>query len=163
MQKQLKSLNCHLCLVVLFHFLERCILFGVTGRVGEWRVYPWKNVSCCCFQITLFGESAGSVCVGFHVLSPGSNVLFKRAVMQSGAPTAHWTTVSLSEAWNRSVRPDQTYFCHVLNSLKSTDLSMLILVTFLYWFCFTSVVPLIPLIASCYRDWIRSLGLEGHC
>lgn len=125
-------------------------------------------MSCCCFQITLFGESAGSVCVGFHVLSPGSNVLFKRAVMQSGAPTAHWTTVSLSEAWNRSVSPDQTYFCHVLNSQQSTDLSMFILITFLYWFCWTSVVTLILLSIMLQRlnqvtgirrtllDWFRS-------
>lgn len=143
----LTLLNCQLCPVVLFHFLEHFILFGVTGRVDKWANGGY--VSCCCLQITLFGESAGSVCVGFHVLSPGSNVLFKRAVMQSGAPTAHWTTVSLSEAWNRSVRPGQAYFCHVLNSLKSTDLSMFILVTFLKWFYWTSVVSLIPLIASC--------------
>uniref|UniRef100_H2RUL5 Cholinesterase n=1 Tax=Takifugu rubripes TaxID=31033 RepID=H2RUL5_TAKRU len=55
-------------------------------------------------SITLFGESAGSACVGFHVLSPGSNVLFQRAVMQSGVPTSPWATLSLEETWRRAIK-----------------------------------------------------------
>ncbi|KAL8564528.1 hypothetical protein ACOMHN_003286 [Nucella lapillus] len=37
-------------------------------------------------RITLFGESAGSMSVGFHLVMPQSKGLFKRAIMQSGAP-----------------------------------------------------------------------------
>nr|XP_046245260.1 acetylcholinesterase-like [Scatophagus argus] len=53
-------------------------------------------------KVTLFGESAGSASVGFHLLSPGSHGLFKRAVMQSGSPNAPWATVSQAAAWSRS-------------------------------------------------------------
>ena len=35
--------------------------------------------------VTIFGESAGSMSVGAHVLSPQSRGLFKRGIMQSGS------------------------------------------------------------------------------
>lgn len=37
-------------------------------------------------QVTLFGESAGGHSVGLHMISPGSQPLFRRAIMQSGVP-----------------------------------------------------------------------------
>ena len=37
-------------------------------------------------SITLFGESAGSISVGFHLISKQSIGLFNRAILQSGAP-----------------------------------------------------------------------------
>ncbi|UYV67758.1 ACHE [Cordylochernes scorpioides] len=37
-------------------------------------------------MVTLFGESAGGICVGFHLTSPFSKGLFKRAIIQSGVP-----------------------------------------------------------------------------
>lgn len=37
-------------------------------------------------QVTLFGESAGGHSVGLHMISPGSQHLFKRAILQSGVP-----------------------------------------------------------------------------
>jgi carboxylesterase type B len=37
-------------------------------------------------SITLFGESAGSISIGIHLVSPLSQTLFKRAIMQSGSP-----------------------------------------------------------------------------
>ena len=52
-------------------------------------------------QVTLFGESAGSASVGFHLLSRGSHGLFHRAVMQSGSPNAPWASISTAEAWRR--------------------------------------------------------------
>ncbi|XP_074497801.1 acetylcholinesterase-like [Sebastes fasciatus] len=55
-------------------------------------------------KVTLFGESAGSASVGLHLLSPGSQDLFQRAVMQSGAPNAPWATISQDEAWRRSMK-----------------------------------------------------------
>ncbi|KAI5639508.1 carboxylesterase family domain-containing protein [Phthorimaea operculella] len=42
-------------------------------------------------NITIFGESAGGACVSFHLVSPMSRGLFKRAIVQSGAATNHWT------------------------------------------------------------------------
>ena len=35
-------------------------------------------------NVTIFGESAGAMSVGFHVLSPMSRGLFHRAISQSG-------------------------------------------------------------------------------
>lgn len=37
-------------------------------------------------QVTLFGESAGGHSVGLHMISPKSQQLFKRAILQSGVP-----------------------------------------------------------------------------
>ncbi|CAG2163237.1 unnamed protein product [Oppiella nova] len=37
-------------------------------------------------KVTLFGESAGSISVGIHLLSPESSNLFQRAILQSGSP-----------------------------------------------------------------------------
>nr|XP_006825277.1 PREDICTED: acetylcholinesterase-like [Saccoglossus kowalevskii] len=37
-------------------------------------------------QVTLFGASAGAASVGYHILSPSSRRLFKRAILQSGSP-----------------------------------------------------------------------------
>ena len=37
-------------------------------------------------KITIMGQDAGSASVGYHILTPRSTGLFKRAVMQSGSP-----------------------------------------------------------------------------
>lgn len=49
-------------------------------------------------RITLFGESAGAVSVSLHLLSPLSQNLFQRAIMQSGAATAPWAVIKRDEA-----------------------------------------------------------------
>ncbi|XP_042858614.1 putative inactive carboxylesterase 4 isoform X2 [Penaeus japonicus] len=41
-------------------------------------------------KVTIFGESAGGASVHFHVLSPMSSGLFKRAIMQSGTTLCPW-------------------------------------------------------------------------
>lgn len=41
-------------------------------------------------NITIFGESAGSASVSFHLVSPMSKGLFKRAITQSGTLTSWW-------------------------------------------------------------------------
>ncbi|XP_013141552.1 PREDICTED: esterase B1-like [Papilio polytes] len=43
-------------------------------------------------NVTIFGESAGGASVLFHLLSPMSKGLFKRAIPQSGLAIAHWAT-----------------------------------------------------------------------
>ena len=37
-------------------------------------------------SVTIFGESAGSISVGIHLLSPLNGKLFRRAILQSGSP-----------------------------------------------------------------------------
>ncbi|CAH2084440.1 unnamed protein product [Euphydryas editha] len=41
-------------------------------------------------KITIFGESVGGVSVSFHLVSPMSKGLFKRAISQSGTITSKW-------------------------------------------------------------------------
>ncbi|XP_077467543.1 cholinesterase-like [Stigmatopora argus] len=78
-------------------------------------------------QVTIFGESAGSASVGFHLLSPGSHDLFQRAVMQSGSPNAPWATVSKAVANERSMRLARLIGCptsspaHLDICLQKTD------------------------------------------
>lgn len=54
-------------------------------------------------SVTLFGESAGSVSVSLHLLSPLSHGKFKRAILQSGTANMPWATLSQSEAKRRSL------------------------------------------------------------
>jgi len=45
-------------------------------------------------SVTLFGESAGSVSVSLHLLSPLSHGKFHRAILQSGSANMPWATLS---------------------------------------------------------------------
>ncbi|KAL3848211.1 hypothetical protein ACJMK2_019084 [Sinanodonta woodiana] len=53
-------------------------------------------------NVTLFGESAGAVSVGMHLLSPKSRSKFNRAILQSGAPHAAWAVIPEKEAKRRA-------------------------------------------------------------
>ncbi len=54
-------------------------------------------------NVTLFGESAGSVSVSIHLLSPLSRSKFSRAIMQSGTANMPWATVTMDEGKRRSL------------------------------------------------------------
>jgi len=53
-------------------------------------------------KITIFGESAGSVSVSLHLLSPLSAPFFKNAIMQSGSSLAKWATLDNTIALERN-------------------------------------------------------------
>ncbi|KAI2801626.1 hypothetical protein BLOT_009440 [Blomia tropicalis] len=44
-------------------------------------------------KITIFGESAGSMSIGAHIISPLTKGLYQRAIMQSGSPTNDYLIV----------------------------------------------------------------------
>ncbi|KAL4709498.1 hypothetical protein ACJJTC_007229 [Scirpophaga incertulas] len=44
-------------------------------------------------KVTIFGESAGGACVGYHLISPMSKGLFKRAICQSGCSLNFWSKI----------------------------------------------------------------------
>jgi len=56
-------------------------------------------------QLTLFGESAGSMSVGAHVLSPLSANQFQRAILQSGASNS----ISITIPRNISTQSSKTF------------------------------------------------------
>lgn len=77
--------------------------------------------------VTIFGESAGAVSVGFHLMSPLSMNYFSRAILQSASPTADWAVQSESQATVRAQRLASTLGCPVSSiagmvaCLKSAD------------------------------------------
>ena len=54
-------------------------------------------------NVTLFGESAGGVSVGLHLLSDFSKHKFQQAILQSGCPLNPWAVSSFQESRNRSL------------------------------------------------------------
>ncbi|XP_053597539.1 esterase FE4-like [Microplitis demolitor] len=48
------------------------------------------NFGGCPDRVTIFGTSSGGASVQYHIISPMSQGLFKRAIMQSGSATSPW-------------------------------------------------------------------------
>ena len=55
-------------------------------------------------KVTIFGESAGAVSVGYHLQSRLSAPLFTRAIMQSGTSMCHWGHITNEEARERTMK-----------------------------------------------------------
>ncbi|ELT99434.1 hypothetical protein CAPTEDRAFT_157584 [Capitella teleta] len=74
-------------------------------------------------QITLFGESAGSASVGYHLLSESSADLFQRAIMQSASPDSFWSFMTAEKAESRSAKLFANIGCandeNILDCLQS--------------------------------------------
>ena len=79
---------------------------GVSGNQGlldQRRVMQWVAANIAPFggdpgNLTMFGESAGAFDVCFHMVSPGSQGLFDRALSESGGCTTSLTSRSEAEA-----------------------------------------------------------------
>ncbi|KAH6929536.1 hypothetical protein HPB50_002618 [Hyalomma asiaticum] len=64
---------------------------GNMGMYDQILALDWIQKNIAMFggdpsRVTLFGQSAGSVSIGYHLLSPLTRGLFKRVIMQSGTP-----------------------------------------------------------------------------
>ncbi|EEC15511.1 acetylcholinesterase, putative, partial [Ixodes scapularis] len=79
--------------VGIFGFLSTKI-DGITGNQGmhdQVLALRWIKENIVYFGgnadlVTVFGQSAGAISVGYHLVSPLSKGLFKRAIMESGSP-----------------------------------------------------------------------------
>ncbi|XP_054833288.1 cholinesterase-like [Eublepharis macularius] len=89
------------------------------GNVGLWDqqlALRWVRENAAAFggdptRITISGQSAGGAAAGYHLLSPGSQPLFDRAVLQSGTAIAPWAWVSPEEAKKRALALAQQMGC----------------------------------------------------
>ncbi|XP_046368276.2 acetylcholinesterase-like isoform X1 [Haliotis rufescens] len=74
-----------------FGYLGPDTIPGNMGLMDQRMALKWVNDNIARFggdvnRITIFGESAGAVSVGLHLLSPLSRDLFKYGVLESGSP-----------------------------------------------------------------------------
>ncbi len=73
-------------------------------------------------NVTLFGESAGSVSVSMHLLSSLSHSKFQRAIMQSGTANMPWGTNTMEEGKRRSLQLAFEY----LNCPETDDMNAVV-------------------------------------
>lgn len=76
---------------------------GNAGLYDQIMALKWIKENAAAFggdphQVTIFGESAGGMSVGALILSPLTNGLFKRAILQSGAPNSYLGSESKAQA-----------------------------------------------------------------
>ncbi|OAF69668.1 hypothetical protein A3Q56_02597, partial [Intoshia linei] len=102
---------------------------GNVGMLDQLMALQWINDNIKVFggdpnNITLMGESAGSVSVSLHLLSPLSQHLFNRAILQSGTANMNWATLSQQEAKQRTMElAINKIKCHKTNNLNNNTLS----------------------------------------
>ncbi|CAG7821887.1 unnamed protein product [Allacma fusca] len=76
-------------------------------------------------RVTLMGQSAGSACVHFHILSPLSRGLFSAAIMQSGTALAPWAfqrkPLSLAKELSKQLNGPTDDTLSILDFFKSLD------------------------------------------
>ena len=94
----------------------------VPGNVGlrdQVMALEWVNANIEYFggnpnSVTIFGESAGSLSVALHLLSPLSNGLFQRAIIQSGP--------ALNPVWAPISQKNALQYAHLLAKELNCDL-----------------------------------------
>ena len=106
-----------------FLYLDPQEVNGNAGFYDQILALQWVQQNIASFggdpgSVTIFGESAGSNSVAYHILSPASKGLFQRAIMESGtAIDPAWPVLRLDQAERQGK--------YVLNELNCGDLTCL--------------------------------------
>lgn len=99
---------------------------GNQGMLDQYLALKWIHNNIQYFggdssKITIFGESAGSVSVSLHLLSPLSSNLFRNAIMESGTALADWALLSYEDAIERNSGILQHIGCNVTNVTEAIE------------------------------------------
>ncbi|GBM73330.1 Acetylcholinesterase [Araneus ventricosus] len=91
-----------------FLYFDRPDVPGNAGMFDQLMALEWIRDNIVHFggnphNVTLFGESAGAVSVGLHLLSPLSRHLFSQAILQSGSATSPWGVMDRKENMKRGL------------------------------------------------------------
>ena len=76
---------------------------GNVGLLDQQLALDWIHKHIVAFggdpkRVTIFGVSAGAASVGYHLLSPGSDNLFRSAILQSAASLSPWALIEPEQA-----------------------------------------------------------------
>lgn len=117
-----------------FLSMENSDLPGNNGLRDQLLLLEWIQENAAVFGgdrhlITLFGNSAGSASVAFHMMNPTSSKLFQRAIMQSGNPLCLWSMDHLGMNARNTLELGESLGCFMTNNdttefvkcLKSRD------------------------------------------
>ncbi|CAF1008313.1 unnamed protein product [Adineta steineri] len=85
----------------------------------EWIHKNIKNFGGDPQRITLFGESAGGVSVGLHLLSPKSRPYFTNAILQSSGPSAKWAVLTPQVSKYRTEKFLNTFTRYIMNRYEA--------------------------------------------
>lgn len=154
-----------------FLFFDRPDAPGNAGMFDQLMALEWVRDNVAYFggnprNVTLFGESAGSVSVSLHLLSPLSRDLFSQAIMQSGGPTAPWAILSHEEIFLRGLHLAEAVDCPhdendvdaIMNCLRHVDPMKIVSNE---WGNFGVVeFPFVPVVDGAFLDEAPSVSLE---
>ncbi|XP_076332894.1 acetylcholinesterase-like [Tachypleus tridentatus] len=112
---------------------------GNAGLYDQLMALEWVRDNIASFggnpqNVTLFGESAGGVSIGLHLMSSLSRNLFSQAIMQSGSATSPWAILDHEELITRGLRLAEAVKCPydqedldaVMKCLRETDPMILV-------------------------------------
>ncbi|XP_066282114.1 cholinesterase 1-like [Branchiostoma lanceolatum] len=89
---------------------------GNMGLTDQAMALRWVKENIASFGgdprlVTLFGESAGGISIGYLQMSLDSRDLFNRGIVQSGAVVMPWGRDSASAAYNKTIRFAESVGC----------------------------------------------------